>query len=341
MIRILERLCRFEAPSGKEDSLRDFLQKQIGGAAETRVDAAGNLIVFKKGKKRPQVRLMLDAHMDEIGLIVTYITDGGLLKFSTVGGIDASVLLGRRVVFDGAVVGVIGAKPVHLMQPEEQKKLPSIDAMHIDIGAKSREEAEALLSVGDMAVFDSDFLRLGEHRIKARAIDDRAGCAILLSLLLSELEYDMTFVFSVQEEVGLRGAQTAAYAVEPQAAIVVEATTAADFAGTPADRQVCRLGAGAALSFMDGATLYDKGYYDAAMETAARLGIPCQPKAAVAGGNNAGSIHKSRAGVRTLAVSVPCRYIHSASCLADLRDIEASAALVRAMAEEIASGNLE
>lgn len=341
MIQMLERLCRFEAPSGREDSVRDFLMKQIGTAAEMRVDSAGNLIVFKKGKKRPKVRLMLDAHMDEVGVIVTCITEDGLLKFSTVGGVDASVLLGRRVVFDGAVVGVVGARPVHLMQPEEKKKLPSVDAMYIDIGTTSRQEAEALLSVGDMAVFDSGFLRLGEHRVKARAIDDRVGCAVLLGLLLSELEYDMTFVFSVQEEVGLRGAQTAAFAVDPQAAIVVEATTAADFAGIPSDRQVCRLGAGAVLSFMDGGTLYDKGYYDAAAALAQKRGIPCQPKAAVAGGNNAGSIHRSREGVRTLAVSVPCRYIHSASCLADLRDMEAVAALVGAMAEEIASGRLE
>lgn len=341
MSELLKTLCNLDAPSGREDSVRNFILREIGGHAAVRMDAAGNIIAEKKGAKRPRVKLMLDAHMDEVGFIVTYITEGGLLKFDTVGGISPSVVIGRRVIFDGAVIGVIGEKAVHLMTAEEKTKIPSFDHMYIDIGAKSREEAEQCLSRGDMAVFDTDFMRLGEHRIKAKAIDDRAGCAILLNMIRSELPYDMTFVFSVQEEVGLRGAATAAFAVEPQAAIVVEATTAADFNGVPPEKQVCRLGAGAAVSFMDGATLYDKKYYDAAFETAQSENILCQPKAAVAGGNNAGSIHKSRGGVRTLAVSIPCRYIHSASCVADLRDIEAADKLVRAMAEKIASGALD
>lgn len=341
MIETLKKLCGLNSPSGREQAVREFIIGEIGSAAEIETDKMGNLIVKKQGKKRPAVQLMLDAHMDEVGFIITYITDGGLLKFSTIGGIDSSVIIGRRVVFESGIYGVVGGKPVHLMTTDEGKKLPKTDSMYIDIGAKSRADAQKKVAVGDSAVFDTDFLPLGKNRIKAKALDNRIGCAILLEMIKSDLPYDMTFTFTVQEEVGLRGAATAAFKVSPDAAIVLEATTAADFDGNPEDKYVCELGNGAVLSFMDGATLYDKKLYDAALETAAKLNISCQPKAAVAGGNNAGSIHKSGAGVRTLAISVPCRYIHSASCVADLRDITSAARLTAAMAEKIASGQLD
>lgn len=341
MIDTMKALCTIFAPSGREEKVADFILERIPVGCEVTCDALGNITVFKPGKQAAKVRLMLDAHMDEVGLIVTYITGDGLLKFTTVGGVDASVLLGRRVAFENGLYGVIGAKPVHLMGADERKKLPKTDGMYIDIGASTKAEAEEAVSVGDMAVFDSAYVELGAHKIKAKAIDDRVGCAILLHLLEQENEYDLYFNFSTQEEVGLRGATTAAYRIAPDAAIIVEATTAADYHGVPADKQVCVLGKGAAVSFMDGATLYDKAYYDAAMQTAAEQGIATQPKSAVAGGNNAGAVHKSREGVRTLAVSVPCRYIHSASCVADRRDIESAAKLVAKMAEKIASGELD
>lgn len=341
MIDRLEALCALNAPSGAEDAVAAYILSHIPSDCTVTRDKLGNITVQKPGKNRARVWVMLDAHMDEVGFIVTYITDEGLLKFTPVGGVDASVTLGRRVVFANGVYGVVGAKPVHLMNTQERKTVPQIDAMYIDIGAASKEEAMAAVRVGNMAVFDSEFARLGEYKLKAKAIDDRAGCAILLDLLNQETEYDLIFNFSVQKEVGLRGATTAAYRIAPDAAIIVEATTAADYHGVAPEKQVCRLAQGAAVSFMDGATLYDKGYYDAALATAAEQGIACQPKAAVAGGNNAGAVHKSREGVRTLAVSVPCRYIHSASCVADRRDMEAAAALVRVMAEKIASGALD
>lgn len=341
MIDTLKELCQLAAPSGREGRVADYILERIPLGCEVSCDKMGNITVFKKGKNQAKIKVMLDAHMDEVGFIVTYITDDGLLKFTTVGGVDGSVIIGRRVVFENGIYGIIGAKPVHLMSGDEGKKVPKIDSMYIDIGASSKNEVQENISLGDMAVFDCDFAALGDEKIKAKAIDDRAGCAVLLSLLNEELEYDMYFNFSVQEEIGLRGAATAAYAIAPDSAIVVEATTAADYRGVAGEKQVCRLGAGAALSFMDGATLYDKDYFDAAMSAAKQAGIPVQAKSAVAGGNNAGAIHKSRGGVRTLAVSVPCRYIHTASCIADTRDIKAVADLVRLMAERIASGTLD
>lgn len=341
MTDYLKELCLLNAPSGREEKVAEYIYDKIPIGCEVSCDRMGNITVFKKGAEPARVKVMLDAHMDEVGFIVTYITEGGLLKFSTVGGIDPSVIIGRRVDFGGGLYGVVGAKPVHLMSGDEGKTLPETGAMYIDIGAKSREDAEGLVSVGDMAVFDSDFVCLGEYKVKAKAIDDRFGCAVLLKLLNSDLKYDMYFNFSVQEEVGLRGAAVSAFSIEPDSAVVVEATTAADYHGVPDEKQVCKLGAGAAISFMDGATVYDKEYYDATMKAAKDNGVPVQPKMAVAGGNNAGAIHKSRGGVRTLAVSVPCRYIHSASCVADLRDMDSAAKLIRLMAEKIASGELD
>ena len=174
-------------------------------------------------------------------------------------------------------------------------------------------------------------------KIKSKALDDRIGCAVLISMLLKEAEYDFYAVFSVQVEVGLRGAKAAAYTVAPDAAIVLEGTTAADIAGVEPSRRVCVLGGGPAVSFMDRATVYDKAYYNAALKS----GITCQPKAAVAGGNNSGAVHTSRGGVRTLAISVPCRYIHSPASVADKCDIENALRLAEYMLKGICSGEIE
>ena len=335
LFKSLEALCTLDSPSGREGAVREYILGEIA-EKNTKTDALGNLIVSKKGEKRAKSRLLIDAHMDEVGFIITNILPSGMLKFTTIGGIDASVIIARRVRFLSGISGVVGCSPIHLLSADEGKKPPKTESLYIDIGASSKEEAEKYVSLGDMAVFESVFEQLGEHKIKAKALDDRIGCAVLLQMIKSETEYDMTFSFTVQEEVGLRGATVAANAINPDFAIVVEATTAADYDGIAPENQVCKLGAGAVLSFMDGGTLYDKELYDLAMKTAAEKGIAVQPKTAVAGGNNAGAIHKSGGGIRTLAVSVPCRYIHSGASVCDKRDIAAVADLVREMASKLA-----
>ena len=290
---------------------------------------------------------MLDAHMDEIGFIITGVTEEGYLRFAPVGGIDPAVVIARRVVLENGMKGVLAAKPVHLMDAAERKKMPSMEDFLIDIGAADKAEAEKYVRPGDTAVFDSGYADFGSGLIRARAIDDRAGCAILLELLKEEPEYDTVFTFTVQEEVGLRGAATAAYGFvtscgpAPAAAIVLESTAAADLFGVPEEKKVCKIGGGPAISFMDRVTLYDPEYYRAALALGNEKGIPCQPKAAVTGGNNAGAIHKAGKGVRTLSVSIPCRYLHSPYCVAGKADIEAAAALAGAAAERIAAGDWE
>lgn len=332
MVELIRKLTLLDGTSGDENAVRDFIIKEIAPYCETSTDALGNIIAKRKGRKTPGKKIMLDAHMDEVGLIITHITADGFLRFKTLGGIDTSALLFKTVTINGKIKGVISGKPIHLTKPEEEKKLPDIDRLYIDVGVNSGEEAEQLLTVGDRAVINSDFTVCGD-KIISKALDDRVGCAILIELIKEYDKYDFTAVFSVQEEIGLRGAKTATYGVDPDAAIIIEGTTAADIAGMPDDKKVCALGDGAVVSFIDKATVYDREYYSAALNS----GIPAQPKCAVAGGNNSGAVHLSREGVRTVALSVPCRYIHTASSVADISDINAVYKLAAFMIEYIAN----
>ncbi len=335
MFDILEKLCNLDATSGDEGSVREFIINEIKDFCELRTDNLGNIIAFKKGKKPSNKKLMLDAHMDEVGLIITSVTAEGFLKFKTVGGIDASALMFRNVKINGSLNGVIGGKPIHLINGDQKKKLPKEEALYIDIGAASKEEALEYVSLGDRAVLCGDFFENGENII-SKALDDRVGCAVLIKLIKEYAQYDFYASFSVQEEVGLRGARVTAFAINPDSAIVLEGTTAADISGVAEENTVCKLGGGAAVSFMDGAAVYDKQYYNFALNS----GIKCQPKAAVAGGNNSGAIHLSREGVRTVALSLPCRYIHTSSSVANKNDCQSLFKLAEFMLEGICSDKI-
>ncbi|MBQ8267233.1 MAG: M42 family peptidase [Clostridia bacterium] len=335
MTELLKQLCMLDGTSGDESNVREFVISQINEYCEYKVDNLGNIIAFKKGNKLPAKKVLIDAHLDEVGLIVTHIESNGFLRFKTVGGIDTAALMFRRVLINGKTLGVIGGKPVHLCEGDERKKLPDADSLYIDIGVTSDDEAKKFVLVGDCAVMCSDFAVTGD-KVLTKALDDRVGCLVLIDLLKQDAEYDFYASFSVQEEVGLRGAGVVAFTVEPDAAIVIDGTTAADVADVAPSKQVCRQGAGAVVSFMDGATSYDREYYNAALNS----GIPAQSKCAVAGGNNSGAIHLSRGGVRTVALSVPCRYIHTSGSVCDMCDIIAVRDLTRYMINQIASGNL-
>lgn len=313
-IDLLKKLCEASGVSGDEANVRNIIIDEISGYADGySVDKMGNLIVFKKGNMRAETRLMICAHMDEVGFIITDITNEGMLRFTNVGGIDSDVICGKSVLIgENSVRGVMGLKPTHLVEADEKGVSVPLDDLYIDIGAESREEAESAVKLGDTACFESIFDFSG-GMIKAKALDDRAGCFVLIELIKSDLPFDMHFAFVVQEEVGLRGARAVAYTINPDAAIVVEATTAADIYGVDEDAQVCNLRNGAAVSFMDKVTIYDREYYNLALRSSDITGVKVQPKRAVAGGNDAGSIHSSKSGVRTVAISIPCRYLHS-SC---------------------------
>ncbi len=336
MLEHLSALCALPGISGREGEIRAYIMEQLPQDCEAHCDALGNLLVHKHGRARPAHRLMLCAHMDEVGLIVNHISSDGLLGFACVGGIDARVLIARQT-FVGAkrLPGVIGIKPVHLTKQEERKKIPDIDDLYIDIGAQNAEEAEQFVRLGDCVTFRTGTRTLGSQVIESKAIDDRLGCAVLLDMLQRELPYDMDFAFTVQEEVGARGARTAAYTLDPEFAIIVETTTAADVIGVTERDRVCEQGKGAVVPFMDRGTIYDHALYELAFTVAQRGHIPIQTKTKVAGGNDAGSVHGIRDGVRCIAISAPCRYLHSPGVTVRESDAQAVADLTEKLAEEI------
>ena len=335
MIELMKELCALPGPSSCEDAVRAFVLKRVKPFAdEIRTDAIGNVMVFRKGRKALDRPVAVCAHMDEVGVIIKKITEDGMLKFGFVGGVDPRVVIGRPVRF-GDVPGVIGIKAVHLTTAAERRTMPKTKNLYIDIGATSRAAAEKLVSLGDYGVFDSAVVEFGDGLIKAKAIDDRVGCAALLRLLEDEPPVDTWFCFTVQEETGLRGAASMAFALDPCFAMVLEGTTAADLAEVEGADAVCRVRGGVVLPFMDGATIYDAALFELLRDACIRRGIPWQTKTRVAGGTDAGRIHRSRAGVRVCAAAAPVRYIHSPSSVAAKADCEAVLAAARAFLEEL------
>ena len=338
MLETIKKLSSLSGISGREDMVREYIISRLPETAEYSVDNMGNLIVCVKGKNKAKNKVMLAAHMDEVGMIVTYITSDGFIKFANVGGVDTAVQLGRKVkVGEKELTGVVGVTPIHLRRGEDEQKYPKkADELYIDVGAESDKELEGLVSPGDKIVFDSQTVEFGSM-LKGKALDDRAGCAVLLDMIINGVEYDTYFAFTVQEEVGCRGAGCAAFAVEPDYAVVVETTTAADISGVSGEKQVCKLGSGAVVPFMDAGTVYSPELYKRANELAKEKKFKIQTKTVVAGGNDARSIKTNRGGVKTLTVSFATRYLHSPSCVIHKDDIAEMKKAVTAIAEEFAN----
>lgn len=331
MFEILETLCNLPGVSGSEDAVRSAIRAYAKPyAAEMREDSIGNLFVKKKGRAPRADTLMVCAHMDEVGLIIKEIGEDGYLKFASVGGIDRRVLLGKRVrVGKKGITGVIGSRAVHLIGAGERETVPKEDALYIDIGVKKRLQAERYVSLGDVAWFEPNFRKFGDGLILSKAIDDRIGCAVMLKLLGEELEFDTWFVFTVQEEVGLRGAITAAYTLAPDRALVLEGTTAADLPNVEGHRRVCDIHHGAVLGLMDGRTIYDPEEFARLRTLAEEHHIPWQTKELIAGGTDAGAIQQSRAGVRCANIAAPVRYLHGPASVTSVSACDAMLALAR------------
>jgi endoglucanase len=335
MLETLRKLCTLPGPSGSEDAVREYILSEVKPYADEIVeDPMGNLLVTKKGARSPSKKLMFAAHMDEVGVIVTGITDDGYLKFDFVGGVDRRVTIGKKVYINNHP-GVIGMKAIHLMEDSERSQIPKLSAMYIDIGASGREEAEKLVSPGDTGVFDPGFVEFGSGMIKARAIDDRVGCAVMLKLIKEPLPVDATFAFTVQEEVGCRGANTAAFSVRPEIAIILEGTTAADMPSQKGTDKVCAPGKGPVIPFMDGGTVYNRALFDKLRSLAEANGIPWQTKTLISGGTDAQAIQRVAGGARVAAISAAVRYIHSPACVACLEDTENILRLARLFMETL------
>lgn len=337
LVDTVKNLCCLSGVSGCEDEVRDYiLERALPYAGEVRTDSMGNLLIFKAGKRSGGKSLMLCAHMDEVGMIITGITDAGYLRFDFIGGIDRRVIIGKHVyVGNDRIPGIIGIKAYHLVSDEEEKNVPKTDSMYIDIGAKNAEDAKKLVSLGDVAVFSDSVSEFGNGFLKAKAIDDRIGCAVMLELLEKELPCDCWFAFTVQEEVGTRGAQVAAYRLAPDIALVLEGTTAADLPEVEPKKQICAPGKGVVIPFMDKGTIYDRDLYKILTSLADANGIKWQTKQLIAGGTDASVIQRSRAGVKTAALSCAIRNIHSPACVAKTEDFNDMLALAELFIEEI------
>ncbi len=329
---LLKELCGLSGPSGNEDEVRKFILENIS-ADEITVDTMGNVIARKKG---PGKKIMVAAHMDEVGFIVSGFTDDGFVKFKTVGGILTTVLVSKKVIMgEKKIPGIISAKAVHLQKRDEREKPVPLNELYIDIGAKSRDEAEKLLSLGDYGTFAGEFTEFGDGLVKSKALDDRVGCAVMLELAKREYQNDMYFAFTVQEEVGLRGVIIAANRVRPELALVLEGTTCSDVYGVKPHETVTRLGGGAVMTAMDRAAVSDRKYFELIKSVAERENIPLQIKRASAGGTDAGSIQTSGGGVKTAVLAAPCRYIHSPVSVMSKKDFDSLGRLAAAVLDEL------
>jgi putative aminopeptidase FrvX len=315
---LIKELTEAFGPSGSEDAVRELIKKRISGHVdEVRTDALGSLIALKKGRAKRGVqarKVMLAAHMDEIGVIISHVDEKGFLRFARVGGVFPLHLLGSRVVFADGATGVIGRE-----KPATRTEFPDIHKMFIDVGAPDKEQLTR--KVGDVAAFVRPFNDLGQ-RLMAKAFDDRIGCAVLVQtvLELKTTPHDVYFVFTVQEEVGLRGALTSAFGVEPDVAVAVDVTGTGD---TPeAHPMAVSLGAGPAIKVKDRGMLAHPGVKNWMANTAERLGLPYQFEVLEFGSTDAMAIQTSRAGVAAGVLSIPCRYVHSPSEMVDYNDVQ-------------------
>jgi len=331
----LKTLCELNGASGQEGAVRKaILEAARPLCDDIRIDRMGNVIAFKKGRTGGR-HLLFSAHMDEVGFIILDATEEGLLVFRPVGGIDPRVTVSKYVVVgEKKWKGVIGALAIHLQSAEDRKRVLDYDGLYIDIGAKTRDEALADCPPGSYAYFDSCYQEFGDGCAVSKALDDRVGCYNLLRLLENTYDADVTCAFVTQEEVGLRGAAGAAFAAQADTVLVLEGTTAGDMGDVEKVRRVCEPGKGVAISFMDHASIAHRGLYGELMALAQKRGIAHQVKRGATGGNDAGAYQRSKQGVRTCVLSVPCRYIHGPSSVVKLSDVEAQYDLARAYAEE-------
>lgn len=338
---LIQALSMAFGPSGNEKEVRTLIRAQIGAACDGKTtDKAGNLIFKLKGRglnydaENPR-RMLVAAHMDEVGFMVRELTEDGYVRFSTIGQMDPRVLCGRHVCFhnqdDHVVPGVIATKAIHMQTAEERTRATPVQKMYVDIGAEHQESAQRLLEVGDWGTFASEFVSFGKdgRYMKGKALDNRCGCAALIETIRAlhasdcDLAYDVYFAFTCHQEIGISAASVAAFNIDPDVALLVEATAVDDLPDVSPARRVAALGEGCVLSLADKGALYDAGLVRFAMRCAEEGGIAYQIKQGAAEATDGGVIQRSLAGVRMASLSLPVRYTHSAANVAMYEDYQA------------------
>lgn len=312
---LIRKLVETYGPSGAEEQIRDVIRAEVEPLVDDiRVDAMGSLIAHKEGSGEGK-RIALSAHMDEIGVMVTYIDEEGFARFTNIGGVRALNCVGGRVAFADGTTGVINVE----QKRDNQNKIPQLEQLYIDVGASSADDCP--VQVGDPAVFVRPFATRGT-RLIAKAMDDRIGCAVMIEAIrgLESTPHDVHFVFSVQEEVGLRGARTSAFGIDPEIAIAVDVTGTGD---TPESRPMAvKLGQGPAVKVQDGRMIASPQVRQLMVQRAKEADIPYQLEVLEGGTTDAAAMQLTRAGVPAGCLSIPCRYVHSPSEMVDERDVE-------------------
>ena len=339
-VALIEKLALCFGPSSCEAEVEQAIREELQGCgAILSTDRMGNLNAHLPGPENAP-RIMISAHMDEVGFMITEIEKEGYLRVDRVGGYDHAVLTGRMLTLgneEKRIPGVIAAKGIHQMTAKERRELPELKDLYVDIGTKDREETEKVLERGDFAVFDTPFCRFGKDGayIKCKALDDRLGCAVLIEVLRAveqlALPLDLWFCFTVREEIGRSGALVTANRIRPDFGIVLETTAIADVADVEPSRRVATVGEGGVLSLMDRSTVYDRGLIEFALQTGAKNAIPVQVKRYVSGGNDAAHVQRSGSGVRCMALSAPTRYLHAPVSVAAVKDYESMIGLLTRM----------
>ncbi|MCH7399386.1 M42 family metallopeptidase [Belliella sp. DSM 107340] len=339
-VTLLKQICEIAGAPGFEKRVRDLIVEVVTPLVdEVILDNMGNVIAVKKSKKNPNSKkIMVAAHMDEIGFIVTHIDDNGFVRFHTLGGFDPKTLTAQRVIIHGSkdLVGVMGSKPIHVMSPEEKTKLPKTTDFFIDLGM-SKEEVNKYVSIGDPITRDRELIEMGDC-VNCKSIDNRVAVYILIETLktIEDPAYDLYATFTVQEEVGIRGANVAAHSINPDFGIALDTTIAFDVPGAQAHEKVTELGKGTAIKIMDAMTICDYRMVDFMKKTAEKHQIKWQPEILTAGGTDTAGVQRmGKQGAIAGAISIPTRHLHQVIEMAHKEDIANSVLLLNACLESI------
>jgi endoglucanase len=339
-LELLRKVCDTPGTSGYEHRVRSMVKKEVEPLVDViRTDNLGNLIAIKRGKKNPDgKKVMVAAHMDEIGFMVNHIDDKGFLRFHTLGGFDPKTLTSMRVTVHGKedLPGVMGAKPIHIMKPEERKKAPDVKDYYIDLGLPA-EKVKELVEVGDVVTRRQEVMEMGEV-LNGKSFDNRISVYILIKLLqeLKTVPYDLYAVFSVQEEVGIRGANVAAHTIEPDFGIGLDVTIAFDTPESSKHLSVTELGKGAAIKIYDSSTICDYRMVQFMKQTANKYNITWQPEALQGGGTDTAGIQRmGKNGAIAGALSIPLRYMHQVTETIHPEDVDGVLKLLKACTEEM------
>ena len=337
-MKLLKELCEAHGAPGFEDAIRTIYRREMESLCDRmETDGIGNVIAIKDGKGPSPKKVMLAGHMDEIGFVVKHIDDNGFLKLSPLGGFDPKTLIAKRVMIQsshgGDMIGMVGVKPIHIMSPEDRKKMPTVPELFVDVGLDG-DSAKKKIEIGDPVTLKQEFIQDGD-RMSGKSLDNRVSIYTLIETMrrLKDPEVTVYAVATSQEEIGLRGAMTAAHRIEPDMGVAIDVTLACDVPGAKPDEMITKLAGGVGIKVHDSSLICHPKMVRAMRELAREKEIPFQMEVLTAGGTDAGGIQRGGSAVPAITLSVPCRYVHTVVETVSARDLEGTVALLTAFIE--------